>query len=231
MMGEVAFQGFKPELLEFLSGLRANNNRAWFEAHRGDYETHLLEPAREFVSAMGECLKTLGSDIHAEPRVRGSIFAINHDTRFSRDKTPYKTYLDLWFWQGNGLSRERPGYFFRLTPESLTLGAGMHAFSDATLHRYRNAVLDPVQGEKLTAVGEQLNGQGVQVAGQAYKKVPNGLPADHPRAEWLRYGALFAAIEQPVPKEIFSDQLPRVCERQFQRVAPLQQWLVDQLAN
>jgi uncharacterized protein (DUF2461 family) len=84
MIAEVAFQGFKPELLEFLSGLKANNNREWFEAHRADYEAHLLEAAR--------C--------------------------------------------------ERPGYFFRLTPESLTLGAGMHGFSDALLARYRQAVVE-----------------------------------------------------------------------------------------
>ena len=51
---------------------------------------------------MGERLSALGEDIHAEPRIHGSIFAINRDTRFSSDKSPYKTYLDLWFWQGNG---------------------------------------------------------------------------------------------------------------------------------
>src|SRR6266568_1749051 len=81
-------------------------------------------------------------------RVSWSIFAINRDIRFSKDKTPYKTHLDLWFWQGDGPSRERPGYFFRLTPETLILGAGMHAFSESALARYREAILDSVQGEK-----------------------------------------------------------------------------------
>src|ERR1700681_2431213 len=129
----MTFDGFRLELLEFLRNLGDNNNREWFLAHRQDYAQYLLEPAREFVLAMGECLPRLGEDIHAEPKVRGSIFAINRDIRFSNDKRPYKTYLDLWFWQGDGPSRERPGYFFRLMPESLVLGAGMHAFSAVAL--------------------------------------------------------------------------------------------------
>jgi uncharacterized protein (DUF2461 family) len=83
--------------------------------------------------------------------VHGSIFAINRDTRFSADKMPYKTHLDLWFWQGPGPSRERPGYFFRLTPERLILGAGMHAFSDGALERYRRAVLDDELGQQRVA--------------------------------------------------------------------------------
>src|SRR5207245_10819756 len=118
---------------------------------------YLVDPARALVEAMGEELKALGSDIHAEPRVRGSIFAINRDIRFAKDKTPYKTYLDLWFWQGDGLSRERPGYFFRLTPETLTLGAGMHEFSDSVLDRYRRGVLDPKRGAELDAIGRALS--------------------------------------------------------------------------
>src|SRR6266481_9685369 len=144
MMATVAagFQGFDSKLLEFLRDLGNSNTREWFQAHYDEYQAYLVEPAREFVLAMGACLPQLGADIHAEPRVRGSIFAINRDVRFSRDKTPYKTHLDLWFWQGSGPSRERPGYFFRLTAETLILGAGMHAFSESALARYREAVLD-----------------------------------------------------------------------------------------
>jgi len=226
----MSFAGFPRDLIDFLSELRKNNDREWFQAHREDYETYLVEPAREFVLAIGDCLNKLGSDIHAEPRVRGSIFAINRDVRFSKDKTPYETHLDMWFWQGDGPSRERPGYFFRLTPETLTLGAGMHGFSDATLERFRQAVLEPVRGARLEAIGQKLTTQGVDVGGQTYKKVPPGLPANHARADWLRHSGLFAAKDIPLPAEAFSDQLPGLCFAHYQRVAPLQQWLVDLLA-
>ena len=230
MMASVAsFSGLKPQLLEFLQELKANNSKEWFQAHRVEYESYLLEPARQFVLAMSHQFRTLGEDIHAEPKVYGSIFAINRDTRFSADKTPYKTHLDLWFWQGAGPSRECPGYFLRLTPESLILGAGMHAFSDRALERYRQAVLDDAQAARLEHAVSAI-GVPVSLGGRTYKRVPQGLPADHPRADLLRHSGLFAETEQPVPAELFSDRLPEVCLEHYQRVAPIQRWLVELLA-
>ena len=228
----MAFGGFRPELLEFLREVRGNNSREWFTAHRGEYETLLLQPAREFVVAMADWLPKLGSDIHAEPKVHGSILAINRDTRFSADKTPYKTHLDLWFWQGSGpgLNRERPGYFFRLTPESLILGAGMHALSESALERYRRAVLDDERGIALENISRKIGES--SFGGRTYKRVPSGLPADHPRADWLRHSGLFAEREiAPPPEQLFSEQLPGWCFEQLLGVAPLQQWLVEVLAT
>src|ERR1700716_4720465 len=175
----MTFRGFQPELLEFLRELRENNSREWFQAHRHEYEQLLMQPSRAFVLAMGEQLRSLGEDIHAEPKVHGSIFAINRDTRFSADKTPYKTQLDLSFWQGAGQSRERPGYFFRLTPESLILGAGMHAFPEKALEGYRQAVIRDGPGLQLEEAERSCQ---AEIGGRTYKRLPSGLPAEHPRA-------------------------------------------------
>jgi uncharacterized protein (TIGR02453 family) len=223
------FSGFRPQLLEFLAGLRANNTRDWFQAHRQAYDELLMEPSRAFVVRLGEVLKqNLGEDIHAEPKVHGSILAITRDTRFSADKTPYKSHLDLWFWQGDGPGRERPGYFFRLTPESLILGAGMHAFPEQALESYRRAVLDDSRGTALEAAAERC---GTEIGGRTYKRVPAGLPAEHPRADWLRHSGLFAEVSlEPVPQDAFSEAFPEWCLAQYTRVAPLQRWLVELLA-
>ncbi len=122
----MAFVGFPRELISFLRDLRAHNNREWFQAHYEDYQQYLVTPARCFVEALQPSLTQLGEALHAEPKIGGSILRLNRDIRFSKDKTPYRANLDLWFWQGDGPSRERPGYFLRLQPEELTLGAGMH---------------------------------------------------------------------------------------------------------
>ena len=169
-----------PELLHFFDRLAANNRREWFQAHRDDYAAYFLEPARELVVALGELLPRLGGPgIHAEPRIHGSILAISRDTCFSADKTPYKTQLDLWFWQGDGPSRECPAYFFRLSGRSLILGAGMHAFSaEGALERYRQAVLDPERGPLPKAAAEAVGMD--RIRGRTYKRVPHGLPADAP---------------------------------------------------
>jgi uncharacterized protein (TIGR02453 family) len=224
------FQGFAPELLTFFDRLAANNRRDWFQAHRDEYEAYFLEPARQLVTELGHLLPRLGPDIVAEPKVHGSILAITRDTRFSTDKTPYKTHLDLWFPQGDGPApqRERPGYFFRLTTQHLILGAGMHAFSaEGALERYRQAVLDPVRGAQLEAAAERVGID--RVRGCTYKRVPRGLPADHPRADWLRHSGLYAEIDQPLPAELYTPALPEVCFEQFARLEPLQRWLVDLL--
>jgi uncharacterized protein (TIGR02453 family) len=222
------FSGFHPDLLTFFAELQAHNSREWFADHREQYERLLLEPARAFVLAIGELLPHLGSGFHAEPRVHGSIFAINRDTRFSQDKTPYKTYLDLWFWHGDGPSRERPGYFFRLGAESLMLGAGMHAFSaEGVLDRYRQAVLDSERGERLEHAAAACGL--VQMGGRTYARVPRGFPADHPRADWLRHSGLFAENTQPVPPETFTSILPELCLAEFQRFRPILEWLVELL--
>jgi len=227
LMVATTFQGFSRELPVFLAQLRDNNSREWFQAHRAHYEAVLLEPAREFVLAMAEPLRArLGPDLHADPKVHGSILAINRDTRFSPDKTPYKTHLDLWFWHGGGSgpNRERPGYFFRLTPESLILGAGMHLLPDSALDRFRRAVLDDTLGARLDQLAQRL-----EAAGPMQKRVPAGLPQEHPRADWLRRTGLYAETTQSIPQEFYTPEFPEFCLKTFARFAPLLQWLVEVL--
>jgi uncharacterized protein (DUF2461 family) len=120
-----AFDGFPPETIRFLRELRVNNRKDWFDAHRVDYEAYWVAPAKAFVVAAGQLLAELAPQIRAEPRVLGSIFRINRDTRFSRDQRPYKDHLDVWFWEGER-RRAVSGFFARLTPEHLGVGASCH---------------------------------------------------------------------------------------------------------
>lgn len=85
----MSFEGFDRGLLRYPKELRASNDRAWFDAHRAEYETLLLEPARDFVETAGEALRAFEPEVGADPRVNGSIFRIARDTRFAKDKRPY----------------------------------------------------------------------------------------------------------------------------------------------
>ncbi len=123
-----SFSGFDPAALGFLRDLGEHNDRAWFEAHRADYEGLVLRPARELVVALGGRLARLAPGVHADPRVNGSILRLNRDARFSADKRPYKTHLDLWFWEGDGPSRGCSGFFLRIEADRVGYGAGMHHF-------------------------------------------------------------------------------------------------------
>jgi uncharacterized protein (TIGR02453 family) len=95
------FGGFPKGTAKFLRGLSKNNEKAWFEAHRGDYQTGYVEPALAFVEAIGPRLQKISPSISFEPKINGSLFRINRDVRFAKDKRPYKDHIDLWFWHGD----------------------------------------------------------------------------------------------------------------------------------
>ena len=222
---------FRPEALDFLRRLEASNEREWFHAHREEYDRLLLEPARDFVEAFGALSERLGEGVDADPRVGRSIMRINRDTRFSRDKRPYKTHLDLWFPQGAGPSRERPGFWFRLTPERLILGAGMHNLERPVLERFRDEVADRKRGGELVQAVEEVRAAGGEVGGQTYKRVPAGYDADEPRAELLRHSGLYAWVEHaPPPPETHTPDFPAFCVEEYARLLPVQRWLLALVA-
>ena len=206
-----------------------NNNKAWFDAHRSEYEKHLLAPAKGFVAAMAELVTTISADVRAEPRVGGSIFRISRDIRFSHDKTPYKTHLDLWFWHGGGggKSRERPGFFFRLTPSNLLLGAGMHGFAAPLLAAYRAEVAEPRKGKSLRLLLDGLTAKGYDVGGSHFKRVPRGFDPEYSHADLLRHNALHVGQEVALPMTLSTPAFPAYCLVRFQDMAPLLDWLVS----
>lgn len=188
--GIAAFTGFTPGTSKFLRGLEANNNKPWFDEHRGDYDAHYIVPAKALVCALGPRLQELSKEIQYEPRVNGSIFRVNRDVRFSKDKTPYKPHIDLWFWHGKRSGWNSPGCWFRLRPGEVILGVGMHAFDKPQLDSLREAVLDEKCGRALERLSNKLTESGYVLGGRDRKTVPRGFDREHPRAHWLLHNGL-----------------------------------------
>jgi uncharacterized protein (TIGR02453 family) len=228
-----AFAGFSREGLEFLEGLAADNSRDYFDAHRSTYEAALLQPAKDFVVALGEELRArVSPGLRAEPRVNGSILRINRDTRFSSDKRPYKDHVDFWFWEGDAPSRERPGLFMRLRPARVTLGAGMHRFEPPALAAYRAAVDDHASGRALEdAIIDATGLRGVTVGGLANKRVPRGYAADHPRADLLRHSALYVSGDWKLPRAATRPAFVGWAAERLERMAPVERWLSATLSS
>jgi len=223
------FAGFPTTTTTFLEQVAANNSKAWFDAHRADYEQYWLEPAREFVVAAGDELVSLSPDIRAEPRVNGSIFRINRDVRFSKDKTPYKTTLDFWFWEG--IRREAvSGYYMRITPDEFGIGVGAHGFDKDRLAAFRAAVVDPEAGAALRKAVSSVESAGWPVEGEHYKQLPRGFEATSDFQErLLRHSALWAGEDEAPPKSLRSRRLVAYAMNRWTKLAPLHQWLVDNL--
>jgi uncharacterized protein (TIGR02453 family) len=219
----MSFTGFPPETFAFLKGLAKNNSKDWFEAHREDYEVFHLAPAKAFVEAIGPGLKAIAKDVHAEAKVNGSIFRINRDVRFSKDKRPYKTTLDLWFWEGEKRGWEAPGFYVRLMADGFLAGAGLHTFLPEQLKRYRAAVVDDKAGGELMKTLQKLDG--LKLNDATRKKIPRGFAADHPRAALLLRDGLFCTHEAPLPKAVHSAKFVDLCLDVFARAHPLNRWL------
>jgi uncharacterized protein (TIGR02453 family) len=224
-----SFPGFPGEGLTFLGELAANNNREWFEAHKGDYRSYVLEPAQAFVVALGERLKLLSPEIVYDTRTNGSgsIMRIYRDVRFSKDKTPYNPNLRVVFWQGAGKKTDNPGFFFGMDAQGAGLFGGMHTFLKPVLAAYQEAVADDGLGAELEAALDSLSGAGVyEVGGEQYKRVPRGYDLGHPRADLLRYKGLYVRSPKIEPDVLTTPELVEVCFEHCQVMAPLHHWLV-----
>jgi uncharacterized protein (TIGR02453 family) len=210
----------------FLRDLAAHNDREWFAAHKAEYEAAVMEPSRAFVLAMGERLRRLTPGIRFDPRANGSLFRIYRDTRFSPDKSPYKTNLGIFFWEGGGPRMDCSGYYFHVEPPVLIFGGGLYLFSRPLLERYRRTVADPEYGPELAAIVRKITTRpGYTLGGEHYKRVPAGYDSDPEAAFLLRYAGLYAGLEIPIPAELHSPALVDYCFSKFKPMEPLHQWL------
>ncbi len=226
-----AFKGFPPQTLDFYGQLRQNNRKEWFDQHRGDFDKYSLEPARAFVEAMGQRLSLLVPHIHADPRVNQSLFRIYRDTRFSKDKTPFKTHLAIWFWEGRRKRMECSGFYFHLEPDWLMAGTGLYAFPKPHLKAFRQAV-GGSQGEALSDIARKLSEQGYSLgAKKMYKRLPQGFDANHPRADLLLHGGLYSYMESKPFKALHSDKLLDWCFEHYHAMLPLHHWLHAQVVE
>ncbi len=224
----MTFTGFPPDTTDFLADLSAHNSKAWFDANRHRYERGYVEPAKAFVEAVTEPLRQV-APVEAEPRINGSIFRINRDIRFSKDKTPYKDHLDLWFWEGERKGA-LSGFFLRITAETVGIGVGAHGFDRDRLAAFRSAVVDGSSGPSLRRTIEEVERTGHSVKGEHYQRVPRGFEAADPFQErLLRHAALWTSHEVEHPDELTSAAIIDWALDHWRSMAPVHRWLVDTL--
>lgn len=230
-MTKDTFNGFSRELPKFLTALAKNNKREWFDAHRSEYQQVYAEPAKDFAAAIGGPLGRMAKGTLSEPRVNGSIWRINRDTRFSKDKTPYKAHLSMVFPHGPTFDRKRPAFYFRLNGKSLFLGAGAWDFDPAMLKKYRNAAADSKRGGALAKAISGVEKAGDWTLGKPYyKQVPRGFDKELPTAWLLKYKGVHMGTEMGMPPELFSPGAVDFVVGKYREVRPFHAWLVNELA-
>ncbi len=214
------FEGFPKETFAFLKGLSKNNKKPWFVAHEDDYDDFYLAPAKAFIDAMVPRLRKVSKAIGG-----GGAMRIYRDTRFSKDKRPYKDHLDIFFWEGKKKSWDVPGFYMRVMKDSVWLGVGMYSFADPKqLARFRNAVADSKRGKELARLVAKLEKMGYEVGGRELKTVPRGFDPEHERAELLKHKGLYAMVETE-PRDAQKKNFVGTCVGHFEKLEPLNAWL------
>lgn len=222
------FRGFPQKCITFYRNLADNNNTVWFNSHRKDFEDFVLAPARSFVTEMGKRLLSIAPGINADPRVNHSLFRINRDTRFSKNKSPYKTNLALWFWEGSGPRLETSGFYVHMEPEMLMLCVGIYRFPKPLLEKYREYVVHSKHGTTLAKALDKVMASGpYSIGGGSYKRVPRGYDPSHKYAALLLHDGLYAGVELAIPGEFFSHEFLDYCFERFNQMHPIHTWLMN----
>ena len=220
---------FDPAALQFLRGLAAHNDKQWFEAHRSDYEQRVRDPMRELIDDMLMRFRKFAPEIGGDPM--RSMFRINRDTRFSKDKSPYKTHAACWF-HHRGASRRvgsdgdqgSAGFYFHLEPGGRSmLGAGIWMPPRAQLNRIRDAIAEKPAPFDRVARGIPKRFGGLEEY-SVLKRMPRGYPEDHPAAKWLRYQS-FTSGRTLADADVTNTRLPGLLAREYEALLPLVRWV------
>lgn len=176
---------FTAATFSFLRDLARNNNREWFKENRERYLAAVQEPALEFIIEFGEHLSGISAHFTADARVvGGSLFRIQRDIRFSKDKTPYKVNTGVQFRHESASDAHAPGFYLHLEPGASFAAAGVwKPSSSATLQIRRGIVDEPEEWMRVTRSKEFL--ESWKLGGESLKRAPKGFDPDHPLIEDL----------------------------------------------
>jgi uncharacterized protein (TIGR02453 family) len=231
------FTGFEPDAIQFLVDLAENNSRDWFQPRKADFERLLKRPMEELCVALEAEFRARDIPLHADPA--RSPFRIYRDTRFSKDKTPYKTAAAASFsWAGDGAdpaggrshteSVHASGGYFHLQPGEIYAGGGVWHPAKAWLDGFRRRVVDDLDGFRqiveAPAFAEAFGA--VSDDGESLKRVPAGYPPDHPAANLLRKKNVTFG-RRLSDDEALSPQLPVVLADTFAIGTPLLRYLAS----
>jgi uncharacterized protein (TIGR02453 family) len=205
-----------PDLFRFLSELRENNNRHWFERNKARYLSVVREPLQDFIEAFGPRLHKISPHLVADPRANGgSLFRIYRDARFSRDKTPYKTHAGIQFRHALGKDVHAPGLYLHLEPGNVFAAAGMWHPDGDSLRAIRTAIVTHPERWR-RAVGDRSFRRAYRVEGRSLTRAPRGFDADHPLVEDLKrkdFIAVAGLSEEEALAPGFVARFARLCAR------------------
>jgi uncharacterized protein (TIGR02453 family) len=226
----MSFSGFPQSGLQFLRDLAQHNDRDWFEAHRKVWDEEIIPGMLSWCEELSTRLRDVMPGIVFQPRVGGSLYRLNRDIRFSRDKSPYKTHVAALLWEG-GEKHDAPGVYLHVSPGEVIFGGGLYVFEEGRIDRYRKLLHDDSAAERLADALARAKKHGLKPEGEKLQRPPRGFDPEGPWADLARYkGLVVGKSAKPAGWLHTRDALDR-SEAMARAYVPLHAWLRDELCG
>ncbi len=218
------YASFEQDTIAFLEELSANNNREWFKVNKSRYEEQVLDVALRFIQSMYEPLTDFAPHFIAQPtRVGGSLMRVYRDTRFSKNKLPYKTNIGIQFRHEQAKDVHSPGYYVHVDPTEVFVGAGMWRPEPEPLHAIRERIAFKSKDWQ-RAIGDRGFRRHFELGGESLKRPPRGFSKDHNLIEDIKRKS-FIAIKNMDVGDCLQAQFQRKVETAFRAATPYMEFL------
>jgi uncharacterized protein (TIGR02453 family) len=199
------FKGFSSNTIDFLRSINQNNNKAWFEKNKDSYKKYLLTPMQHLVMDMNNYILSIDPFIDVTPSAGKTISRIYRDTRFSKDKSPYRSTMWITFKRSSKEWTSKPGFFFEISPSSYRYGMGFFSATPNTMESFRKNIDDyPKKFEKAI---EFYSKQDIFVLeGEKYKRILDK-SKDENILNWYQRKNLYLVCNKDIDNILFSSQL------------------------
>jgi uncharacterized protein (TIGR02453 family) len=216
------------ETLKFLRALKRNNRREWFQPRKAQYDAQVRAPMIAIIERLAVDMRDIAPEIVVDPKT--AMYRIYRDTRFSENKTPYKTHVAASF-PSRGLPKhEGAGLYFHVAPDGVWVGGGMYAPQTAQLQAVREHIAANVKRLRAIVESPGFRRNIGALEGERLQRVPRGFPKDHEAAEYLKYRQFLAGLELP-PNIASSPTFYATLLTVFRQVAPLARFLNEPLVE
>ncbi len=216
------FPGFSEEAFRFFRGLVRNNHRDWFLPRKPIFEEHVKVPMRELVEQVNGAMHSFAPDYVTDPAK--AIYRFYRDTRFSADKSPYKTQIAASFHHRGLGCGEGAGFYFAVSHKQLAVGGGVYMPSPETLRAIRGHLADRHADFRRIVKAPAVRRLLCELHGEQLSRIPKGFAADHPAADLLRFKLYLLYIELP-PDLATTPAIQTEIVKRFRAITPFLDFL------
>lgn len=219
------FPGFPAETVTFFRGLARNNNRDWFQPRKEIFESKVKLPMVALVEALNAEFAKCAPDYITDPKK--AVYRIYRDTRFSADKSPYKTHLAALFPRRGGDRMSTPGFYFHVSAKGIGVAGGLYEPSPEQLLAVRTWLAENhAKFRKTARAPEKLMGK---LHGESLRRIPKGFSTDHPAADLIKMKRwmYFVTLD---PEFITSQKLVAELMKRYRAMLPFVELLNEALA-